>query len=536
MCEFSPPFTIRQLAVVEQVHETDTRVRLLATAAALAAIAIALAVYRPFDPRPFEFLDFPEFFGVLERGPALSDRINGLVAYYHGQGRANVLAYVLIAVRWTLFGRNTAVWQLARFLVMCALILLTYVLLRRLGASRTGAAIGASLFLTTEAASHGWLRLSMMEPLATVLIYAAAIIGSRLQRSNHWRIDLVLIAGLVIAAILLKEVIVATVPLIALVGLCVGADGSPSLPCWSKRNATLIISLGVAAGIALVPTMAAVIGLRGSAYAASYGSGPLQPSRIVSFLFATLVPFNVFASSGGLIVFACYVLLTTAGVATIAQHIESRQSRWIPLAIALAVALFGAVAYVPWPSFELFYTIPYLIAPAILLAIAVSAIERAHGRGRAAAYGATLVISAYAISLAHAHARRTAAAQRLVDITAIAISQVPNVDTAVFAVARMHPQAWQGTGPTIARYATAVRHVPFPVAIDVPCATAASRATAAHRTLVVVLSSQCPSPTNASTTMQQVYHHWDWNQGFVRDSLRASLISGTAAAVDASTR
>ena len=490
---------------------------------------MALATYRPFDARPFEFLDFPEFFAILEGGDSLSERARGLIGYYAGHGRANALAYGLVAARWTLFERDTVAWQLTRFAVMSLLVVLTYILLRRLRASPVGAAAGSSLYITTEAAAHGWLRLSMMEPLASVFLAAAAILATGHQRDARWPWRLAGMAILVGAAILTKEVVVAAVPLVALVGLLTAADGAPALPRRSKRNIALVAALAAASAIALLPTLAALLGARAAAYAASYGAVPLQPSRILTCLGATLVPFRALAPNvGAAVALAAFAVLGLAAFAIAWRHTADRGRIWIPLTIALLLPLGGALAYLPWPGFEIFYTIPYLFAPALLLALAVTAIECYQPRGRWLAYAGVCGISLYTWSTAHQHARRNAAAQRLVDRTAETIAELADLDTAVFAVRTPHPQAWQGPGPTVARYATQVRHLAFPSPVDERCDRALARLhSLSDRTLLVVLSSQCRAPAGGDLVIAERYQYWDWAElSFVRDSIRVDAFRG----------
>ena len=76
-----------------------------------------------------------------------------LVDYYASEGRFNIVGYAFLAARWNLFGWSSPGWQLARGAMMLLLIGLTYVLLRRLGASRLGATLGGSVYLIAPAAA-----------------------------------------------------------------------------------------------------------------------------------------------------------------------------------------------------------------------------------------------------------------------------------------------------------------------------------------------------------------------------------------------
>src|SRR5512145_2741937 len=111
-----------------------------------AAALVAFLLYRPDTAAPFEIVDFSETLPILTEGQGFTDRFQGLVSYYLQHGRAAFGLSAGLAARWSLFEWWTPGWQWARFLVCLAVVVLTWRLLRLLGASRAGAAAGAGLF------------------------------------------------------------------------------------------------------------------------------------------------------------------------------------------------------------------------------------------------------------------------------------------------------------------------------------------------------------------------------------------------------
>lgn len=154
--------------------------RPLAAACGALGIALALVLYRPWQHRPFDVLDFAAFLPLLQQHHGVGAQFAALVDYYANQhGRLNLLPYMFIALKWSLFGWRTELWQFARFLEMCAVVVLAYRLLRRLGATVGAAVPGACLFIVGATATGAWVRLTMAEPLGLLLILTAFLLACR---------------------------------------------------------------------------------------------------------------------------------------------------------------------------------------------------------------------------------------------------------------------------------------------------------------------------------------------------------------------
>src|SRR5688572_17342855 len=111
----------------------DSRGRIAVTAVFALAFLATFLVYRPDRNVPFDFVDFSEFLPLLQ-GDSFFARLKSLLDYYlNQQGRANVVPYAILAAKWGWFGDYSPAWQWLRFGTMWGIILLTFLLLRRIG-------------------------------------------------------------------------------------------------------------------------------------------------------------------------------------------------------------------------------------------------------------------------------------------------------------------------------------------------------------------------------------------------------------------
>ena len=72
-----------------------------------AAFVGTLFLYQPWRALPFEIVDFSEFIPFL-RLPTLAERLHGFLHYYGALGRWNVLSYLVLIAKWTVFGAHAA--------------------------------------------------------------------------------------------------------------------------------------------------------------------------------------------------------------------------------------------------------------------------------------------------------------------------------------------------------------------------------------------------------------------------------------------
>jgi hypothetical protein len=279
------------------------------------------------------------------------------------------------------------------------------------------------------------------------------------------------------------------VPLVLLVAVFLDRRRGFRVPEIDRLTLTVMISL--------VATMAALGGLvlaiaRGAepqGYARVYGSSSTDPGHFLYNVLATSWPlgyppqfFSGFGVLSVLVVFIGCLLAVRRGPAR-------------PVVAALAflvlISLVGAATYLPWRRFEPFYSLPYLVGPAGILAIAVRGMINASVSRTALA---VLVVVSILIPPAIVADRETAvrAASRLVDYDLAQLISRAEVDSVIFATPSLADQPWQGRGRTLARYAYAMfggRTIP---STDESCEALSERLTHVPERRVIVLS----------------YHHW----------------------------
>ena len=259
--------------------------------AAGCGLALAGYIYRPWETVPFDIWDFREFLPLLRRTTAAGTQLADLLAYYATHGRRNVLFYGSFVAQWQLFGEANLGWQLVRFGVMTANLVLAFHLLRQLGASRFGALAGAGLLIAASPVLRGWVQL-MAEPQALLALQAGALLALRYQATSRWQAAGLGLAFMVAFVVLSKEVLVGLAGWVVLVALCRQPDGAFRFPRRSPRNLVLaVLTLLVVAAAAIM-----IWQLRqrpeATEYTMEYGQGALSLTRFGELFLAGLLPFR----------------------------------------------------------------------------------------------------------------------------------------------------------------------------------------------------------------------------------------------------
>jgi len=497
--------------------------------AVVAAASLAWAIYRPERARSFDILDFSEFLPLVGRASTFADRFSALLGYYASQGRANLIPYAVIAAKWTWFGTWSPGWQLTRAALMLTLIALTFALLRRLGASGLGAALGSSVFLMAPAAADAWVRLTMAEPIGAALVLALALRATRFQGSNRWGRQVALFGAGAAAIVLTKELLAPALLLSVAIALVMRGDGSLGAPELSRRNIVLVMTWLAVSVAVLLPLVMLYARAPTSAFAAQYGSSFQSPGGLAAITIATLVPFEPVpnpASAAWILAIGGFTMLIAAGWRVgFHSRAEGARSRWL-LGVSLVFPLIGALAYLPWPAYQSFYALPYLTGTSILIAMAATYLEREARHGTKWALLGWGSAAVYALGGASAKAGRADAVQRAADAVVRIVAGEDAVDSVIMATAQPARQAWQGLGPTLARFASATGR-PWPPTRDARCEDAARLVKTATRTIVVVFSSQCTLKNPSGRNVVAPYRRVDWSRWhLVDDSLRADILRG----------
>ena len=504
------------------------RVRGRTWLAAAASVAIALALYLPWEHRPWDILDFSEFLPLLKHSAGLAARLGALVHYYAVEhGRLNLIAYLALAAKWTFLGDDPVRWQWARFVEMAAIVAAAYALARRLGAGRFGAWAGAMLFVGGHTAVEGWVRQTMGEPLGLAFVLGAALIADQRRRRESWW-QAPMIALLVAGAILSKEMLIVAVPLVLVVALARDEAGRFS---FRRPGAGDYRLLGWIAGTT-IPVLAAVAwaahAASASGFSASYGTTGLSPARAIGIVQLGLLPAGL---QTGLRTFLypanlAWIALVVIGVVVGWREPARRAHLRVLIALAAGLPIIGALVYLPWPYFSLFYGLPWLIGPALLVAESVTILLADRGLRPLAVVGA-LVLVGFTTATAGRTARAMAVRQQ---VNGALVGSLPDYGAAqviVVAEPDVAQQAWQGTGPTLARYGAATGLAPhLPPVVDASCQDAAAAiATPGRRALLVSYSDRCGRLARASRRILGTYRYLDWfRPGLDTDSLEVDLL------------
>jgi hypothetical protein len=437
---------------------------------------IALLLYEPFRSRPFSILDFSEFLPLLEANGSTADRVRALVRYYATRGRFNPIAYVVLAVKWEWFGSNSVAWQLLRYAQMTALVLSVLVFLRRIGSTRAASAVGAALFVVSGSAAQGWVRLTMGEVLGSELVVLALLYGLSYQRTSNWMRATAMFGCVIVALLLVKEMFLAAVPLIVLFALCWNGRGALVVPNVSPRNVALVTVALAASASALAPVAYVALTSSPGAYTQSFGTSGIPILRLVVWLGGAITPYLVMSWRSP--PWALAHLLAFLGllwVGWIAARHSTLRRHYAVLAVIFGLHIAAAlILYLPWPVYQPFYAMPFLISEATVVAALLTAGQQGFpSRSRYLVLGWVGVLCAAGMQALDY--RRAADAQQRFHAELVSTLAQLTADTVVVAnkKAPKGDRAWQGFGSTLARYGTAVS-LQLPIIVDQNCEEARS--------------------------------------------------------------
>ena len=495
---------------------------------AIAWCLLALFVYRPFQPRPFDVLDFSEFLPILQRASGWSEKVVELTAYYASQGRLGFTSYALLAGKWMVFGDQTVLWQLARCVQMGAVALLLYLLLRRWGATVLGSALASTLVLCSQTAAPAWVRVTAAEPLGTMVVLGAMLLASHYNASaRKGTIGIALLLSLLILSFL-KEMFLAAWPGVLAMSVLVSPDGTWSARRPDRSHYALIVSSTALIVLCAIPILYVASHAPATAYATLYGSAGVSIGDAVFSYLTILIPFVPFvypANVGVLGADLGFVLLLLIGWRLYFRNAGSLLHARLLLLFGLAFPLACVVAYLPWPGFQPFYGLPFIMGPAVLVAFAVTGAQRAGGRASVAAGFAWTMVTAVMLTSSHLHARRAEAGLRTSLGVIDALKPLAGSDSVLFAVKFMPRRSWFGLGPTLRRQAM-VAGTALPPVRDMLCDEARTRLSAlAAGTVMVVFRSHCGDLAPAQQHVTFRFERFDWGRlRVVGDSVRADVV------------
>lgn len=491
--------------------DSGASVRRRGTVSAAGAVTLVLALvgafvmYRPDRELPFDNLDFSEFLPILQSSDSFWERIPALMDYYARHGRANLLPYVLLSAKWEVFGWWSPGWQWSRYVVMVGVVVLAFLVLRRLGATILGSAAGASVFLVAPAAVRAWIRLTAAEPLGTFLLLALCLTILPARRLRGSRTRWVAVALLAIGVMLTKEMLAASLALPLGLLLLTDEDGRVRAPAMTRQVRQLVVLFSVIGVLCLGPILGIALAAPARGYSSLYGDAARPVSQAMSTWWRTFVPFDPaygFPAGAMNVALVLVVGLIVCGWWLHLRTPEGRAHGWL-LAFAMVLPLVGAIAYAPWPAYQEFYAMPFLFGTSVLVAFALAGFQRRSARPVLVAalgwWGVLLLVGGVD---AHRQAGVAAASQRAMYRLVTHIHEMAPVDSVLVATDVKAPQRWQGAAGTLRRYALAV-NVPWPPTRDIPCSKEGRPGAATSRIVVVYRQDLCSRPVSSEPIVQR---------------------------------
>lgn len=508
------------------------RDRAITLAMAACLVALSLAMYTPWAPRPFDSLDFSEFLPFLQHGTGFVSRAAALSGYYlHEHGRLNLLSYAALALKWTLLGPSPVLWQWARYVELTTLVAGCWLLFRRLTLGSVAALGAASLFVAGRVAGEAWTRMTMGEPLGLLCTLGALHLAIGWRTAPHPARRAACAGALMVGAVLAKEMLVGMLPLVWLIGGApAGADG-PTAPVFDAGTRRWLFWTTVpAVGTFLIALVVAIGGGAGG-FTSLYGS---THGWIGAFGALLLRPWFVQGQTPGWNALqlpgnTLFVALLIGGLALAWRRVERRAAlTWYAFA-ALALSAALAVLYVPWPYFNLYYAMPFFLGTALLFGIAMDAVAT---RGRWGWLVALLAWMGVIVSAAPATAHVASyaiALQRVNGDLATLLPQLASADRIVVARRDLAPSAWIGTAPTLRRYAIVTgAATTLPPARDLTCAQVAELLhQGLGHSVVITYLHNCGAIPGAPTRIIQRYRYVrvGWSGAAVADdSVAADVV------------
>jgi hypothetical protein len=479
----------------------------------LGTALLAAWVYHPWRDLGFDLEDFSEFQPILEGAPSVGLRIRALVDYYATQGRWNVVGYAFLAAKWTLFGPEPAAWQWLRLVQMLGVAGLASYLIVMLGVSRPVAWASASLFLFSSAAADSFVRLTLGEPLALVFLLGALLMATRYQETRRWKLCGIGISLCVCLLLATKEVLIVLVPFVLAFGTS-WSDCGFHRPRWSNRNAFLVAAVAATVVLISIPIIRVGMGNAPGSYDSAYTVENISAERFLALALYMVTPVRhsptpeVFP-----MLYPANVIVWILGGSALVIWLRfgAQLPRPLPLVGGvLALALAGAAVYVPWPRFEDFYALPFMLGGALLLALAVEAVGERARANYGIALGTLLLGLFYMVVAAQAEveyrfARRGATnglLQTLQSLHGLDSVRVGTTDPGL---------AWYQRAATLERSVrNRARGAPVPSMVGVTCADAVEHRMVPTSVAVVSYVRECGEIERPDILIAQPFEYRDW--------------------------
>lgn len=475
-------------------------------------------IYRPWEPTVHDYVDFPELIDRLKTTSGFAAAFHETTQLQAQAGRWSPVTIALIVAQWIWFGWEAAAWHCIRFVVLGVGTALTYGLYRRLGLDVVGSLLASSLVIVGPGATMGWTRMSTPEPVGMLFLLGGAHLAfSPWSRGARWGMG-----AMLLGTMWSKEMMVAAwaLPLwIAYFAIKRRSD-SPVRTLISAFTPSAILFL-----VGLIPMVHAFLDAPPAAFATRYGSGTFPSTENLGAVVTAVLPFSPggveYETMSGIPPLALLVLLLAGwGVFFWEPDNRRRGRQW--LTVALSLPVIGAIAYSPWPYYQLIYALPFLLGGALLTGGATTALIERGAWHRIVAVACGIIVLSYSILQAANDSSRTRAIQRAFLETVIRVAELAAVDTALVAVAPNQFDPAGNFGVRFGHYARAL-NTRWPGIRDIRCD--AIPRPIPERQIVIVMSAMCASPAHAQAlVVERRRFRWPDPQSH-RDSVLVSIFA-----------
>jgi hypothetical protein len=487
-------------------------------AAILLLVLMAAWIYRPWEPAVHGYVDFPELLDRLEATRGFRAAFWETTEAQAQAGRWSPVSIALIAAQWTRFGWEAAAWHGVRFVVLGLSTAMAYGLYRRLGLTVVGSFLAASLVVVAPGATMGWTRMSTPEPVGMLFLLGGAHIALRPWSAGaRWGMAIMLLGTM-----WSKEMMVAAWALpvwIAYFAIKTRSD-SPI-----RTLVSAFIPSAILFAVGLIPMVRAFLTAPPGAFATQYGSGTFPSIENLGAVMTAILPFppgGVESEATGGIPQLALTILLVAGWGEVFRARGDRSRGSERLAVGLSMPVIGAIAYSPWPYYQLPYALPFLLGGALLTGVAASALIERRGGHRVMGLTCAIIVLSYSILQAANDASRTRAVERAFVETVLRVPQLPAVDTVLVAVAPNQFDPAGNFGVRFGHYAGAL-NIRWPEIRDIRCDAIPNPVP--ERQIVIIMSAMCAAPEDArALAVERRRFRWPYPQ-LRRDSVSVSILS-----------
>ena len=378
-------------------------------------LALAAAIYRPWDAPHLPLTDFGLFFAARGDAASLWAQYAGVAEYYTGEGRFCLITYLYMIIGGAAFGTWAPGWHWMFFALNAAVLAIARSFLSRLGISRTASFVALALWATMGPTAELWIR-PAGEPIALIFFLIALHYALNFANAEDWRRRAVIIAACAVGIALTKELLLVLLPAGWLISRLVVTDREWKWAPWSERDTHLLRVVGACVAIALVPIVYVAANAPAASYAAQYSSGSSQWASFLERLEIVLIPsgprlhwLSNLSNDPAWTVIRTLPNLLWIGMIAIAAVASRRKEIGWPLVIATVWIAAGVLAYLPWPSQGMFYMMPFALGTMFLAAHALSRPLTKGSKNLRAALG----VAAMLIFVASVEARSTLMQHRL---------------------------------------------------------------------------------------------------------------------------